>query len=94
MIYIPTWIDGALLLPALMIVYEVYRKDPNRQSIRSPRFISMVATIAWLAVTVFVNRNETIMSVPFFIGSTLCFGWAMYIRVTMPPKLPNEPSLD
>ncbi len=92
--YIPSWIDGPILLAAFMVVYEIFRKNYGWRTIWNLQFMVMAFSVGWMALTVIVNRNETIMSVPFFVGSVLALAVALYIRWHQPKKLPTEPSLD
>ena len=92
--YIPSWIDAPILLASYMIVYEIFRKNYGWRSIWNHQFMLMAFCVLWLALTAIVNRNETTLSVPLFIGSVLALAGALYIRWHQPKKLPTEPSLD
>jgi hypothetical protein len=92
--YIPTWFDVPLTILSFLIVYEIYRKNFGVRTIWNRQFISMCASVGWGALTAIANRNETVLSVPFFIGSVLCLAFALYIWKTQPRKLPTEPALD
>lgn len=92
--YIPTWADVPILILSYLIGYELYRKEPSGQSIHSNRFRLMAISVILSAVISIVNRNETVLSVPFFAVSVLCLGWAVYQYATKPKKPPIEPLLD
>ena len=92
--YIPTWVDIPMTIFGFWIVREIYRKNIGIRTIWNRQFMSMFASLAWGAITAIVNRKDTILSVPLFIGSVLCFAFAIYIWKTQPRKLPIEPALD
>ena len=79
---------------AFWIVREMYRKNHGVNSIWNRQFMSMAASIAVGATTAIVNRSETILSVPLFVGSASCLAFALYIWKSQPRKLPTEPALD
>ncbi len=92
--YIPTWVDIPMTIASFMIVYEIYRKNFSVHSLWHKQFVSMTLSIGWGALTAIVNRNETIFSIPLFVGSLLCLAFAVHIWKTKPRKLPSEPALD
>ena len=92
--YIPSWVDVPMTILAFWVVNEMYRKNNGVNSIWNRQFMSMAASVAVGAVTVIVNRIETILSVPLFVASAACLVNALYLWKSQPRKLPTEPALD
>ena len=94
MIFIPTWVNGVILITSFMIVYEIYRKDFGGHSIFNPRFGLMAGSLGWLCVAAFGNDFFPSLSVVFFVGALACLAGAIYFHRSQPRKLPTEPSTD
>ena len=91
--YIPTWVDIPIMLLSFMILYEIVRKEFGFGSITDRRLLLMVYTVMWMVMTAFKNQ-EGLWSVVFLAGSLLSLAGAIYLRLSVPPKLPSEPSFD
>ncbi len=92
--YISSYIDIPMLMFSFMVGYETFRKDYVANSLLSRQFLLMVVSVALGLVVAVVNRNETGLSLPFFVGAIICCVWAVYLLFTRPAKLPQQPNLN
>jgi len=92
--YISSYITIPMLMFSFMVGYETFRKDHIGNSLLCRQFILMVVSVALGLVVAAVNRNETHLSLGFFVGAAICVVWAVFLLFTRPAKLPQQPNLN